>query len=126
MRVLVTGDREWKDRSAVELAFDRFKPTHIIEGECRGLDLMARAVAEDRGIPFTPVAADWARLGKAAGHIRNSQMLDLGPELVLAFHNNFKDSKGTKNCVTQALARELEVWLVTSEHVLRMAKPKNR
>jgi len=126
MRILVTGDREWKDREAVERAFDRFKPTHVIEGECRGLDLMARAVAEARGIPVTPVAAEWDSYGKAAGHIRNGAMLDLGPELVLAFHNNFKKSKGTKNCVDQALKRELETWLVTSEHVLRLAKTRNR
>jgi len=126
MRLLVTGDREWTDRAAIERAFDRFKPTHVIEGECRGLDLMARAVAEARGIPVTPVAAEWDSYGKMAGHIRNSAMLNLDPELVLAFHNNFKNSKGTKNCVDQALKRDLETWLVTSEHVLRLAKTKRR
>jgi hypothetical protein len=126
MRLLVTGDREWKDRKAIERAFDQFKPTSIIEGECRGLDLMARAVAEERGIPVTPVPAKWEAFGKAAGHIRNGEMLDLGPDLVLAFHNDFKKSKGTKNCVDQALKRELEAWLVTSEHILRLGKKKSR
>lgn len=125
MKILVTGDREWKDRAAIERAFDRFQPTHVIEGECRGLDLLARAVAEERGIPVTPVPANWDAFGKAAGHIRNGEMLDLQPELVLAFHNNFKKSKGTKNCVDQALKRDLETWLVTSEHVLRFGKKKS-
>jgi len=123
MRTLVTGDREWTDRAAIERAFDRFKPTVLIEGECRGLDLMARSIAEARGIPVIPMPANWDLHGKAAGPIRNREMLNLGPELVLAFHNNLKRSVGTKDCVNQALKRKLEAWLVTSEHILRLGKP---
>lgn len=126
MLTLVTGDREWNDRAAVERAFDHFKPTRIIEGECRGLDLMARSVAEARGIPVIAMPAEWDKYGRAAGPIRNGSMLDLEPGRVLAFHNNFKKSVGTKDCVTQALKREIETWLVTSLHILRLAKPKYR
>jgi hypothetical protein len=126
MKVLVTGDREWKDEAAIERAFERFQPTTLIEGECRGLDQMARAVAERRGIPVIAVPAKWDTLGRGAGPARNAEMLDMGPDVVLAFHNNFKRSKGTKNCVDQALKRGLEVWLNTSEHTLRMGLPKPR
>lgn len=126
MLTLVTGDREWTDREAVERAFDRFKPSRLIEGECRGLDLMARAVAEARGIPVIAIPAEWDKYGRAAGPIRNDDMLDLNPERVLAFHNNLKKSIGTKDCVTRALKREIETWLVTSLHILRLAKPKYR
>lgn len=126
MRVLVTGDREWKDEAAIERAFDRFQPTVLIEGECRGLDLMARAVAERRGIPVIAVPALWDKHGRGAGPIRNGEMLDLKPDVVLAFHNNFKSSKGTKNCVDQALKRGVEAWLNTSEHTLRLGKLKVR
>lgn len=126
MKVLVTGDREWTDEAAIERAFDRFQPTELIEGGCRGLDLLARKVAERRGIPVTEVPAQWDRHGKGAGPIRNGEMLNLKPDVVLAFHNNFKNSKGTKNCVDQALKRNVEAWLNTSEHILRLGKLKVR
>jgi hypothetical protein len=122
VRVLVSGDREWTDRAAVERAFDRFKPTHVIEGECKGLDVMARDVAEARGIPVTQVPADWNAYGKAAGPMRNRKMLEMGPEMLLAFHNHFKRSVGTKDCVTQALKFGVESWLITSENTIRLAK----
>lgn len=119
----MSGDREWDDREAVERAFDRFKPTHIIEGGCRGLDLMARSVAEARGISVTEVPADWNAYGKAAGPIRNKKMLvEEHPEMLLAFHNHFKRSVGTKDCATQAIKFGVESWLVTSENTIRLGK----
>lgn len=126
VKILFSGDRDWTDIAAVRRAFDHFQPTHVIEGGQRGLDVMSGAVAKERGIPLTEMKADWTSFGPAAGPIRNGQMLDLWPDKVVAFHNNYKKSKGTRNCVDQALKREIEVWMVTSEHILRMGKKKNR
>jgi hypothetical protein len=49
-------------------------------------------------MPVIAMPADWANHGKAAGPIRNRKMLDLKPDLVLAFHADLTNSKGTKDC----------------------------
>lgn len=45
--------------------------------------------------------------------IRNKQMLDEGkPDLVLAFHTDIENSKGTKNMIYQAKKRGIKVILI--------------
>jgi hypothetical protein len=81
----------------------------VIEGEAPGADTMAREWAEDNGVLPEKFPADWDRYGRAAGPIRNKQMLVEGkPDLVLAFSYDLKTSRGTRNMVTQALAANVE------------------
>lgn len=48
--------------------------------------------------------AEWNRLGRTAGPVRNTQMLKEGkPDCALAFHPNLALSKGTKNMVNQLI-----------------------
>lgn len=44
--------------------------------------------------------ADWGKHGKAAGPIRNQQMVDLGADVVLAFP--LGESRGTRHCMAAA------------------------
>lgn len=55
-------------------------------------------------VEHLPFPADWKRYGKAAGGIRNQQMLDEGkPELVLAFVNKpIVESSGTWDMVRRS------------------------
>lgn len=72
------------------------RPLVVIEGEQRGADLLARRWAEENQIEVDPFPADWRKYGKAAGYIRNTQMLREGnPTAVLAFPGG----KGTKMMV---------------------------
>lgn len=62
--------------------------THLIHGGAFGADYIADHWARyhQPPIPVTCYAADWLTWGKAAGTIRNQQMLDEGkPQLVVAF-----------------------------------------
>lgn len=112
MRVLVCGDRKYK-------AYERIKArlmvlpagTVIIEGEARGADSLARNAAKDVGLTVERYPADWERYGRAAGPIRNKQMLDAEPDLVIAFHSNIRESKGTLNMIQQALKALVDVEL---------------
>jgi hypothetical protein len=64
----------------------------------RGADTLAGIIAEQIGLQVEVYPADWNRHGQAAGPIRNQQMLDQGrPDIVLAFHANISQSKGTKD-----------------------------
>ena len=104
LRILCCGDRNWKDKQAIESTIkDRlaaYQIETIIEGEARGADKLSAEVAKGLHISVLLFPADWTKYGKAAGVIRNQQMLDEGkPNLVLAFHDDIKKSKGTKdNC----------------------------
>lgn len=53
--------------------------------------------------------ADWRKYGKAAGYIRNKEMVDLGADIVLAFQKN--KSKGTQHTIDLALAAGITVAL---------------
>lgn len=107
MRLLVCGGRNWSNKSFLYDTLDyAHKNTYVsvvIEGEARGADTLARMWAESRGIPVERYPASWDKYGKAAGAMRNLQMLVEGkPDVVFAFHQNIYASKGTRNMVHQA------------------------
>lgn len=99
MKVLITGDRNWKDRLKIKQRLRRLSSnTIIIEGGARGADLLARSVAEELGFEVRTYLANWKEYHRAAGPIRNKLMLEEGdPDLVIAFHDDIENSKGTKN-----------------------------
>ena len=106
MRILVCGARNWSDYIAIRDVIASLLPLGvecIIEGEAAGADSMGRVAANELGIAVLKFPADWNKHGKAAGPIRNKQMLEEGkPDLILAFHDDIDKSKGTKNMLEQA------------------------
>ena len=104
MRVLICGDRNWKDYDAIEEYLRTLPPgSVVINGRCRGADNMARFLAHQLGYETMDFPADWNKYGDAAGPIRNGEMLREGkPELVVAFHNDVDKSKGTADMLSQA------------------------
>jgi hypothetical protein len=119
MKVLICGDRNYTNKERIDkfilsLPFD----TEIIEGEARGADSIARDCAETRGLKVHKFPADWGKYFKAAGPIRNSQMLKEGkPDLVIAYHDNIKESKGTKNMATISLKAGIPVYLNVEDYL---------
>ena len=89
-------------------------PTEIIHGDCRGADRMAGEVAELLGIQVHKVPADWDTYGNKAGPIRNSIMLGYMPKMVIAFHNDIENSKGTKDMVTKAKNAGIDVRIIST------------
>lgn len=114
LRILVCGDRNWKDWKTIEDFIKTLsKDTVIIHGNCRGADKMAGYVAKKYGLTVLPFPANWKKYGNAAGPIRNKQMIDEGkPDLVVVFHNDLSKSRGTKNMVQQARKHGIEVKLM--------------
>jgi hypothetical protein len=95
------ADPQW-----VADVLDEIRPREIIHGGAAGADWCAGAVAELRDIPQSVFKADWKAHGRAAGPIRNQQMLDQGkPDLVLAFPGG----RGTADMVRRAKAAGVEV-----------------
>lgn len=121
MKVLVTGDREWDDYETIMAALSRYPTgTILINGACRGADVICGATGEALGFVVRYYPADWDRFLKAAGPIRNSLMLTLEhlPEepfdVCLAFHNNIGSSRGTKDMKEKAEKAGIPTELITS------------
>lgn len=111
MKVLVTGSRNWTDREAIIKAFSEYgfeSKVTLISGACpTGADAIAEELAERRGWNIERHPADWQKHGRAAGPIRNQQMVDRKPDLVLAFILN--GSKGASGTVAMARKAGLRV-----------------
>lgn len=111
MRVLVCGSRHFNNKDLMEDILNDYNVSTVIEGEARGADTLARRYAERHGIPVDRYPALWDKHGKAAGPIRNAQMLTEGkPELVIAFRG--PNSRGTQNMIDQAKKAGVETVVV--------------
>lgn len=119
MLTLVCGDRDWTDGSLIEKRLQILPlTTTILEGGCQGADLLAREAALKLGLDVIEIPANWIRHGKAAGPIRNRQMLDLEPTLVIAFHPHLSTSKGTYDCVREAIRRRISVEVIDAAGIV--------
>lgn len=106
MRVMITGWRDFNDRELMRYVLSQLpKDAVIIEGEARGADTIAREVAEELGLTVEKYPADWNKYGRSAGPIRNREMLDADIDMVLAFHYDFRASRGTADAVRESLRR---------------------
>ena len=113
MLVLITGDRNWRDRKKIEARLSKLpKGTIIIAGGADGADTLAKRVAWSLGLHVMECKALWGFYKISAGPIRNRAMLSLKPDLVIAFHSDLSKSKGTKDCVTEAKRRGIEVEVI--------------
>ncbi len=125
-RILVCGSRHWSAEWMVHAILNAELQRHtlglvIISGMAPGADTHAAdwaresrrwlrsdghgGVVTDRQcqVVLKKFPADWDQYGKAAGPIRNKQMLVEGrPHKVYAFSNDIVESRGTRNMVEQA------------------------
>lgn len=99
MRIIVCGGRDFTNTQFVRNVLDDIHNeegiTEIIQGGARGADRMALCWAMDTQIPYTTVNAEWDKYGKAAGPIRNQEMIKRNPDLVIAFDGG----RGTESMV---------------------------
>jgi hypothetical protein len=122
MRILVCGDRDWTDGSLVLRVLESYHPRVIIEGGARGADACARAAAKALDINCITVQANWKLHGKAAGPIRNAEMLTAKPDLVLAFHDDLGRSKGTNDMLSRAEKANIPTRLINHRQPAATAK----
>ena len=112
MRVIVTGSRDWEDDKPIHDALSSLPPdTVVLHGGARGADAAAGRIARGLGLEVHTYPAQWSRYGRAAGYLRNQEMLDSAPvDLVLAFP--LPQSRGTWDMVERAKVAgvRVEVW----------------
>ena len=111
--VVITGGRDFvpsvDDELELRVALAYLRPTEVRHGACRGADLWAAKIAESAGCRVVSYPADWKRLGKKAGPMRNTTMLT-DADFLLAFPGG----RGTANAVSEA--QRMEVCVLTREN----------
>lgn len=115
MRLIVCGGRSYLDRLRVFAVLDAIHRkrgiSRIIQGGASGADAWAREWAKANSIRCGTYHADWHLHGRAAGPIRNAEMLKLSkPDGVVAFPGK----AGTAHMVRIAKEAGLPVMEVKS------------
>ena len=113
MKVLICGSRNWRAKDPVRAILRGHGPhTTLIHGGYDGADKVAGWVAQELGLRVITVEAEWQKHGKAAGPIRNGEMIKLRPDIVYAFRSYGK-SRGTDDMVRQAEAAGIPVYVIS-------------
>ena len=136
MRVIITGDRGWACHDLAERVVNRLVARYgadqtIVHGGAAGVDRAVDEAATDAGLVVEAYPADWGELShpravikldrnghpfdSAAGPRRNQLMVAKGANQCIAVHRDLKESKGTKDCVRQAIAAGISTYLIADE-----------
>jgi hypothetical protein len=105
LRIVVTGGRDFDDYAKVSGALGVFSGSiELAHGCARGADSLCERYARSRGWTVRRFPADWNRLGKRAGVVRNQQMIDeFRPDVAVAFPGG----RGTADMVRRLKVAEI-------------------
>lgn len=116
MKIIVCGGRNYSDRRCVFNTLDVIHAetpiTILMHGDANGADRLASSWATWGGQAKTKIEtfpAQWMKYGFGAGPRRNQEMLDAGPDLVVAFPGG----RGTADMVRRARAAGVMVRKIT-------------
>lgn len=102
MIIAISGSRRYEQRSHVEdfiKSLAKRTDLKIIFGEAWGVDTWAKEACEKYSIPHEVYFADWDRLGRSAGPMRNSKLV-MDATKVVCFWDG--DSRGTADTIKKA------------------------
>lgn len=115
-RLLVAGGRDFYDYRFIENTLDDWlsslevdfadiydKGLIVVHGDAPGVDRIAGAWASYNFFIPEPHAANWKEYGKAAGHIRNAEMISLGVDYAILFPGG----RGTQDMKDQLVSSKI-------------------
>ncbi len=100
VKIAVVGSRTFRNYGLLKTTMNGFsKPFIVVSGGAAGADSLAERYAREAGLPTEVYPADWARHGRAAGMIRNKQIVDAADHVVAFWDGR---SRGTANTIDRA------------------------
>lgn len=112
MKILVCGGRDYCDQEAIKKKltelYERHPNSTLVHGGAPGADSWSGYIGGTLGFTVECHTAQWAKYGKAAGPIRNQEMLDGGIDLVVAFPGG----RGTADMLDRARLTGVTIDLV--------------
>ena len=115
-KLAVVGSRYFKDYLLFTTKLDEWikingKPEYIVSGGATGADRFAEVYAKNHNIPTIIFKPDWNKYGKAAGMIRNNDIVNNCTHLI-AFPS--RTGKGTQDSISKAekMSKPIEVHYI--------------
>jgi YspA, cpYpsA-related SLOG family len=109
VKTIIAGSRSITDYDllleALTLAWE---PTEVICGGAPGVDYLGLRWAREHDVPVTLINADWARIGKVAGMLRNREMAKLAEGLIAVWDGK---SPGTHHMIKEARRHGLTIYI---------------
>jgi hypothetical protein len=113
MKVIIAGSRTIKDSAHLMVALNLAKEmgieiTEVVSGGAAGADRLGEAYAVGKGLPIKKFLPDWNKHGRAAGPIRNKEMVKYADALIALWDGHstgtsttimYAQDKGIKICV---------------------------
>ena len=110
MKIAVIGSRGFEDYIRLEEVLNELNQIEcIISGGAKGADRLAEVYADANGIPKKIFPAQWGTHGRAAGMIRNKDIVDAS-DLVIAFWDGA--SRGTKHTIEYSKKKGVPVKVI--------------
>lgn len=110
VRTIIAGSRHLTDPELVERAViaSGFKISVVLSGRARGIDQLGEGWAKKNGTPVELYPANWNEHGRAAGPLRNREMVSKAEALIAVWDGV---SRGTEDCIAEARRRGLKVFV---------------
>lgn len=108
-KLIIAGTRTLKNYQLLQDNIKADKVELVISGGAPGADALGIEFAKNNNIPYEVYPADWLKYGRAAGPIRNQEMVEKA-DCAIFFWDGW--SKGTANCLSLAVAKGIPVKIV--------------
>lgn len=109
MKVAVIGSRSFNDYEKVKHTLSKINITLLVSGGAAGADKLGEKYADENNIAKKIFYPDWKAHGKAAGFLRNTDIINEA-ELIVAFWDGI--SKGTKDSINKAEKQGKKIIIV--------------
>lgn len=101
MKCVIAGSRTIFDYKLFERVMKKYNfldISEVVSGTAEGVDTLGEKWASKHGIKITRIKAEWTRLGKKAGVIRNKVMADYADIAIVIWDGS---SPGSKNMIEE-------------------------
>ena len=106
----VVGSRGYQDMDEFKSVVDKYTVNSFVSGGCpSGADRLVEIYAKQKKIPITVIPAKWSEFGRAAGPIRNKEIVEIADGMI-AFWDN--ESRGTKSSIDLAKKKGIPVIII--------------
>jgi len=113
MTLAIVGSRGFNDYEGLKeslLEYDLIETcTKVVSGGARGADSLGERFANEFNIPIEVIKPNWDAFGKAAGFIRNTDIVNKC-DVLIAFWDG--QSRGTLDSINKARAANKRVIIV--------------
>lgn len=110
-KIAVVGCKSFENFKWIKAVLDTYEPEPfiLVSGGAKGVDTLGEEYAKVRGLETIVFPAQWKRYGKAAGPIRNKQIVDASDRMYAFWDCK---SSGTRNSIGLAKKKGIPLFII--------------